>query len=125
MRGNVLRFKFKLSAQANSDCNAKVNARRRQPTIEFMDVKQFRRISKAIADPQRYKILTQIARSKREITCAESGSDLGLTAATLSHHIKELQSAGLIDIRRQGRCAYLKLRRAAWRAYLAQLAKIG
>lgn len=88
-----------------------------------MDADQFNRISKALSDPRRYEILTRIARSK-ELACNNLRCDLPISAATLSHHLKELANAGLIDLRREAKFVHLKLRRNVWREYLAQLAKL-
>ena len=84
---------------------------------------QFHRISKALADPRRYEILQRIATCK-EMACNDLKSDLPITAATLSHHMKELTDAGLIDVRREGKFAHMKLRRSVWKEYLARLAKL-
>jgi ArsR family transcriptional regulator len=91
-----------------------------------MDAKQVQRISKALADPRRYEILSRIARCKgdEEMACSAMRSQLPISAATLSHHIRELVNAGLVEIRRQGQYAHMKLRRKTWREYLTQLGKL-
>jgi ArsR family transcriptional regulator len=89
-----------------------------------MTTRQFQRISKAVADPRRYQILARIARIRGEAACSDLRRDLPITAATLSHHLKELENAGLIQIRRQGQFAHLKLHRKTWREYLSQLRKL-
>ncbi len=88
-----------------------------------MTAQQFHRISKALADPRRYQILTRIARRK-ELACRDMRCDLPISAATLSHHLKELVNAGLIDMRREGQFVHMKVRRKVWRAYLSRLAKL-
>jgi len=87
-----------------------------------MDSQQFHRISKALADPRRYDILSRIAKC-RELACSDVRGELPITAATLSHHIKELVNAGLVELRREGQFAHLKLRRKVWREYLSRLGK--
>jgi ArsR family transcriptional regulator, arsenate/arsenite/antimonite-responsive transcriptional repressor len=88
-----------------------------------MDAKQFNRISKALADPRRYEILTRIAR-RNELACNDLRCNLPISAATLSHHLKELANAGLIDVRREAKFVHMKLRRDVWSQYLAKLSKI-
>jgi len=83
----------------------------------------FHRISKALADPRRYEILRLIAGCD-EAACSKLRCHFPISAATLSHHIKELSSAGLIDVRRQAKFLHLKLRRKVWKAYLSELSKL-
>ncbi len=67
-------------------------------------------IFKALADPHRFELLLQIAKAGCPLGCSQALSALPISAATLSHHVKELETAGLIDIRREGKFAYLSLR---------------
>src|ERR1700728_3984797 len=67
-------------------------------------------ILKALADPRRFELLQQIARAGCPLGCTQALAALPISAATLSHHIKELEMAGLIEVRREGKFAYLSLR---------------
>lgn len=86
--------------------------------------KQVHDISRALADPRRYQILKRLGTAAQCTACQELLKNLPITAATLSHHIKELEYAGLIEIAREGKFARISLRRDVWQAYLHQLSKI-
>lgn len=88
-----------------------------------MESKQFHKIAKALANPRRFEILSRIAGVK-EMACSTLRCDVPITAATLSHHIKELENAGLVEARKDAKFMYIKLRRSVWREYLRQLSKI-
>jgi ArsR family transcriptional regulator len=85
---------------------------------------QIRLISKALADPRRHEILKQVGAKSCGIACANVRECLPITAATLSHHIKELETAGLITVVRKGKFADLVLQRDVLQAYLDHLARI-
>ena len=85
--------------------------------------KDFLRIAKAVADPRRFDILQRIA-SNKELACSALRDELPITPATLSHHLKELHDAGLLEIRKESKCIHMKLRRDVWKKYLAKLKKI-
>lgn len=85
--------------------------------------KDFQRIAKTIADPRRFEILQRVAGTK-ELPCTALRGEIPITAATLSHHLKELMDAGLIAVRRENKCIHMKLRRDVWRKYLARLKKL-
>ena len=81
-------------------------------------------IARALSDPRRFDILRQIGACQNILPCSALRNSLPITAATLSHHIKELESAGLITIERDGKFANLSLRRDIWQAYLEKLSTI-
>ena len=84
---------------------------------------QFLAISKALADGNRYEILQKIACSEG-VGCSDLYSCVQITPATLSHHLHQLEQAGLIVIEREGKFAFPKLRREVWAGYLAELQKL-
>lgn len=67
-------------------------------------------VLKALADPRRFELLQKIAKAGCPLGCSQALAALPISAATLSHHIKELETAGLIEVRREGKFAYLSLR---------------
>ncbi|MGB8028683.1 MAG: helix-turn-helix domain-containing protein [Terracidiphilus sp.] len=79
---------------------------------------------KALADPRRFELLQQIAKAACPLGCAQARAALPISAATLSHHIKELEMAGLIDVRREGKFHYLSLRPGVLASLAAGLAAL-
>ena len=98
-------------------------ARKSVAASNGMKAAHFRAITRAISDPTRYEILQHIARED-DCTCADLRECSPIGAATLSHHLKELESAGLITIARCGKFALPSFRREVWKTYLAQLSQL-
>jgi DNA-binding transcriptional ArsR family regulator len=70
-----------------------------------MNRSQVEKISKALADDTRLRIFEAIS-AKEHMNCGEIVSLRGITPATVSHHLKVLQEAGLIGCRREGQFVY-------------------
>jgi len=85
-----------------------------------MDQDQFHRISKALADPRRFEMLERIA-SHNEMACATLAEECPVSQPTLSHHLKELANAGLLNVRRDAKYMFYQLRRRVWAEYLAEM----
>jgi DNA-binding transcriptional ArsR family regulator len=72
-----------------------------------MDDQQLVRIAKALADGTRLGILRTVSR-RGELCCGEVARAFDVTQATVSHHLKVLTDARLIENRREGQFIRLK-----------------
>jgi ArsR family transcriptional regulator len=70
-----------------------------------MDRSGIEKISKALADKTRLRIFEAISATDH-MNCGEIVSMRGVTGATVSHHLKILNEAGLIACRREGQFVY-------------------
>ena len=81
------------------------------------------RISKALADQTRLMIFEAIAKRK-VMNCGEIVSLRGVTPATVSHHLKILSGAGLIECRRQGQFVHSRAVPEKLQEYSRALARL-
>jgi ArsR family transcriptional regulator, arsenate/arsenite/antimonite-responsive transcriptional repressor len=68
------------------------------------------RVFKALADPHRVRILNLLATSPGPVCVCEFTGPLGLSQPTVSHHLKKLVQAGLLERAQRGTWADYSLR---------------
>jgi ArsR family transcriptional regulator len=88
-----------------------------------MDRSRIEKISKALADKTRLRIFEAIS-ATNQMNCGEIVSMRGVTPATVSHHLKILSEAGLIECRREGQFVYSQAVPGTIEAYSRALTKI-
>ena len=75
------------------------------------EAEQAARVFKALADPTRVRLLSMVAASAgREACVCDLTGSLDLSQPTISHHLKVLKDAGLLERERRGSWAYYRLR---------------
>jgi ArsR family transcriptional regulator len=91
------------------------------PTVDLLPG-QFERIAKALADPRRFAMLEAIGANcgcPNQSLCRE----FPVSKATISHHLKELTLAGLVEPEREGQYVRYRRRDDVVRAYAAELVR--
>ena len=80
-------------------------------------------ISRVLADRSRLKVLRSIS-NKDNLTCSDIRGCLEMNPATLSHHMRQLETAGLIETHRDGKFVRAEVRRKVWKSYLGWLKEL-
>ena len=88
-----------------------------------MDTQKIERISKALADETRLRIFEAIS-ARRDLTCGELVTLRGVPPATISHHLKILMDAALIECRKDGQFVHSRVVPETIAEYSAALAKM-
>lgn len=65
---------------------------------------------RALGDPARVKIVNLIATASEPVCACEFNDSLELTQPTISHHLKKLTEAGLLEREQRGKWAYFSLK---------------
>ena len=83
-----------------------------QGPLEPEDAEQLAAALKAIADPARLRLLSLIqAQPGHEACVCHLTEPLGLGQPTVSHHLKVLLNAGLVEREQRGSWAYFRVRK--------------
>jgi ArsR family transcriptional regulator len=83
------------------------------PSLSDDQAQATAQLFKALADPHRVKILNLLATSPDPVCVCEFTGPLKLSQPTVSHHLKKLVQAGLLDRQQRGTWAYSSLNRDA------------
>jgi len=81
---------------------------------------QFERIAKALADPRRFALFSAISANEEcpnQALCAQ----FPVSKATISHHLKELVQAGLVEAEREGQFVNTRAVPGVIESYTAEL----
>jgi ArsR family transcriptional regulator len=84
------------------------------------DTKKLVKISKALADENRYRIFKLIS-EKGEIPCKDITGLFNLSQPTISHHLKILTECELIGVRKEGQWSYFFVNQDTLNLYLSSL----
>ena len=68
---------------------------------------------KALADPARVRIMNVLASAGEAVCACDLNGPVGLAQPTVSHHLKRLVEAGLLEREQRGKWAYFSLKRDA------------
>lgn len=81
---------------------------------------EFVKIAKALADPTRRQMVARL-RELGNMNCSQVVEHFPLSQPTISHHIKTLEVAGIVNVRRDGQFHILSLNEARLAEFAAQV----
>jgi len=90
--------------------------------VSSMELKQLEKIAKALGDINRLRILEDMSGHGGCIQCSEIMSLTELAQPSVSHHIKTLTEAGLIEPEKEGRSHRYTLNKALLKEYVKDIA---
>ncbi len=91
-------------------------------SLQTMDDRQFQKIAKALADPRRFEIFQTITKESSDgLCCGQVCEKMPVAQATVSHHLKELTEAGLLEQRSEGQFRFWSIKTEVMNEYIAEL----
>jgi ArsR family transcriptional regulator len=79
------------------------------PTLSDEQVEATAAVFAALSDPARVRIVNRIATTGEPVCACHLTEPLGLSQPTVSHHLKKLVEAGLLQREQRGKWAYFSL----------------
>jgi ArsR family transcriptional regulator, arsenate/arsenite/antimonite-responsive transcriptional repressor len=83
------------------------------PTLDETEAEATAELFRALGDPSRVLIVNRLATGGGAVCVCQLTEPLGLAQPTVSHHLKKLLDAGLVEREQRGKWAYYSLKHAA------------
>ena len=83
-----------------------------------LSLKRIERISKALGDPYRLKIVEVIKKEQEWMQCTAIVDMIDLAQSTVSHHLKQLVDADLLIAEKEGRNAKYRVNKEVFAEYV-------
>ena len=80
------------------------------PDVDRVEAEHLAKIAKALGDPIRLQLVDVLRKHAGKVCVCELVPLFDISQPTLSHHLKKLRDAGLVDSERQGLWAYYYVR---------------
>lgn len=91
------------------------------PDVERAQAERMAAIAKALGDPIRLQVVDVLRRHAGKVCVCELVPLFDIGQSTLSHHLKKLRDAGIVDSERRGLWAYYYVRPEALAEFSAWL----
>jgi ArsR family transcriptional regulator, arsenate/arsenite/antimonite-responsive transcriptional repressor len=91
------------------------------PDVQRGEALRMAEVAKALGDPVRLQLVDVLRRHAGKVCVCELVPLFDITQPTLSHHLRKLRDAGLVDSERQGLWAYYYVRGEALKELSAWL----
>ena len=82
-------------------------------TLSNSEAEATAELFKSLGDPARVRIVNTLATAGEPVCVCELIGPLGLSQPTVSHHMKKLLDAGLVEREQRGKWAYFSLKAEA------------
>lgn len=92
--------------------------------ITTLNMKQVEKISKALGDPYRLKIMKIISESQSCVQCCDVSAEFNLAQSTMSHHLKQLIDADLLIAEKEGRNLKFVINKEVCKAYASYMSNL-
>lgn len=93
-------------------------------TVDTPALSDVLRVLAALSDGNRFRIVELLSAEGVELSCGAIGTPLGLSPSLVSHHLSILESAKIIERRKDGLWTMNRLRRDALAGHLERVSRL-